>query len=682
MNIFKIIKENVGHPRESGDPSNKYNLYRFPIRSGMTRMILGIRKFRFQSPKQVKENLVNWWVKPTEGSLSNRSLFRLATKNLKNQPSRTAMTVMAIAMGTAAVVFLVSFAYGLQEIVTKRLVSPNSMQMTDVISSTTSLALTDQTISDISKIDGVKGVAPLISLAGSMTFNDSKIDVVVLSVGQNYYDYASPIMAGGKWMAPESFAKFTGEAGDLSSLVGQVAGWNSDSANETVKLGDPVEDGDRRFLINDDEYVPLRDKASTKGNILGYVRGTVLQSFSGNMIWGGPYESIDTSGRSYRTQAGDWYGKWVKANVPVYREVASTVYEPLANDDGSQTKMDGYLTMNYMKELTKTEEIVQKGVEKSIKVSQVLGDATSSGITQFSLGKTTDATASAELVTAAAQETTNIATETAELSVVEIKRQGGKEVVVTSALLNTFKLKQEDVIGKTVSLEYILSGGQIPGASGRVLSKPVEYKVVGVIKDDTKPMVYAPVQDLQSVGVDKYSLLKVLATDTTTLPKVREKVQAMGFTTQSIVDTLAQVDKLFTIMRFLLGAFGLTALIVALFGMFNTLTVSLLERTREVGVMKTLGTVDTDIFRLFMAESVLIGVTGGVVGVVVGVVLGNLVNVVSMFWRADKGLNLFKTPVLFAFGVMLLAIIVGLITGLYPSMRAKKVSALNALRYE
>ncbi len=116
--------------------------------------------------------------------------------------------------------------------------------------------------------------------------------------------------------------------------------------------------------------------------------------------------------------------------------------------------------------------------------------------------------------------------------------------------------------------------------------------------------------------------------------------------------------------------------------MFNTLTVSLLERTREVGVMKTLGTVDTDIFRLFMAESVLIGVTGGVVGVVVGVVLGNLVNVVSMFWRADKGLNLFKTPVLFAFGVMLLAIIVGLITGLYPSMRAKKVSALNALRYE
>jgi len=148
------------------------------------------------------------------------------------------------------------------------------------------------------------------------------------------------------------------------------------------------------------------------------------------------------------------------------------------------------------------------------------------------------------------------------------------------------------------------------------------------------------------------------------------------------MDTLAQVDRLFRVMRFLLGAFGFTALVVALFGMFNTLTISLLERSREVGVMKTLGTVDRDIFRLFMAESVLIGIIGGTSGVVVGNLVGKTVNLLSMLWREDKTINLFKTPTLFALGVLLLAIGVGFATGLYPAMRAKKISALNALRYE
>lgn len=637
--------------------------------------------FQYVRKYGVKKAVTNWWTKPQDGSLSNKALFRLAAKNLRNQPSRTLMTVMAIAMGTAAVVFLVSFAYGLQEIVTKRLVSPNSMRMTDVISATTSLTLNDQTVSDVSKISGVAGVAPLVSLAGSLNFNDSRIDVVVLSVGENYYDYSQPVMVDGTWMAQESFAKFTGEADDLNNLIGQVAGWSNDIPEETVKIGSLVEEGSRRFLINDDEYLPLRDNASKKASVIGYVKGSVLHSFSGNIVWGSAYESVDSSGKAFRTQSGDWFGKWIKAEVPVYKEIASTIYEPITKEDGSQIKLEGYLTMNSVRVLNRTEEMVQKGVEQSAKEGEVLGDATSSAVTQISV-ENTDATVSAELVRVAIQETTDMATQSAELSVVEIKREGGKEAVVTSALLNTFKLKQEDVIGKTVTLEYILSGGQIPGSNGRVLTKPVTYTVVGIVKDDKKPMIYTPIQELQSVGVNKYSLLKVLAVSPGDLNGVREKIQTMGFTTQSIVDTLVQVDKLFRIMKFLLGAFGFTALIVALFGMFNTLTVSLLERTREVGVMKTLGTVDKDIFRLFMAESVLIGVTGGFAGVMSGIILGNLVNLLSMFWREDKGINLFRTPIGFAFGILLLAIVVGLVTGLYPSMRAKKVSALNALRYE
>ena len=172
-------------------------------------VVMSLRKVRLMSPRQMVLSAKKWWKTPRQGSLSNKAVYNLALRNLRNQPSRTAMTVTAIAMGTAAVVFLVSFAYGLQDIVTKRLVSPNSMRLTDVVSSTTSLALTDKTIDDIKKIDGVDDVAQMISLAGSLTLSDSRLDVVVLSVGQNYFNYASPSLVSGAWMSPEAFTKYT-----------------------------------------------------------------------------------------------------------------------------------------------------------------------------------------------------------------------------------------------------------------------------------------------------------------------------------------------------------------------------------------------------------------------------------------------------------------------------------------
>lgn len=152
--------------------------------------------------------------------------------------------------------------------------------------------------------------------------------------------------------------------------------------------------------------------------------------------------------------------------------------------------------------------------------------------------------------------------------------------------------------------------------------------------------------------------------------------------TRSIADTLAQVNKLFSVMRFLLGSFGMIAFIVALFGMFNTLTVSLLERTREIGVMKTFGTTDADITRLLIVESSLIGISGGIFGILLGVLLGNGLNLLSLLVRDDKATSLFHFPILFLFLVFLLAGVIGMMTGLYPARRAQSISALNALRYE
>jgi len=71
-----------------------------------------------------------------------------------------------------------------------------------------------------------------------------------------------------------------------------------------------------------------------------------------------------------------------------------------------------------------------------------------------------------------------------------------------------------------------------------------------------------------------------------------------------------------------------------------------------------------------------------VMGLVFGAEMGALINTFSSFFRDDKSINLFKTPPAFMFFILLVSVAIGLATGLYPSRRARKISALNALRYE
>ena len=238
------------------------------------------------------------------------------------------------------------------------------------------------------------------------------------------------------------------------------------------------------------------------------------------------------------------------------------------------------------------------------------------------------------------------------------------------------------MIGQKVNLEYVVTSTLMPGLSSRVLSEKTSYTIVGVFEDTGKPMAFVPVGDMESLGVKYYSAVKVLASSELALAPLRTLIQSMGLVTRSVADTLSQIVRLFGIIRFLLGSFGAIALVVALFGMFNTLTVSLLERTREIGVMKSLGTTNSDVTRIFLTESVLISAIGGFGGVVLGMILGKIMD--GAFFAASRGggESLFLMPASFAFFIFFLAVLVGIVTGWYPAKRASKISALNALRYE
>ena len=187
------------------------------------------------------------------------------------------------------------------------------------------------------------------------------------------------------------------------------------------------------------------------------------------------------------------------------------------------------------------------------------------------------------------------------------------------------------------------------------------------------------------MGITNYSQAKVVSEDRDDLGDVRKKIEALGFVTSSVVDTVNQISSLFGTARMILGLVGMIALAVASLGMFNTLTVSLLERTREVGLMKAMGMRSIEIKELFLVESMLMGFFGGVLGLLIGYVAGELLGIILSTFSLFQGIgtiDITYIPWMFIIVILGLSLFVGVGTGIYPARRAKKISALNALRYE
>jgi putative ABC transport system permease protein len=159
----------------------------------------------------------------------------------------------------------------------------------------------------------------------------------------------------------------------------------------------------------------------------------------------------------------------------------------------------------------------------------------------------------------------------------------------------------------------------------------------------------------------------------------------MGLKTQYVGDTVEQINQVFNVFRGILSAFGLVVLFVAMLGMFNTLTISLLERIKEIALMKMLGMRRKDINRIFLTESMMLGLFGGVLGLLLGIISGKAANSILNHYAISRGAEaavVFYSPTRFIIVIVLLSLIIGFLTGLYPARRAMKVKPLDVLRYE
>ena len=211
------------------------------------------------------------------------------------------------------------------------------------------------------------------------------------------------------------------------------------------------------------------------------------------------------------------------------------------------------------------------------------------------------------------------------------------------------------------------------------------YKIGGLVEDISNSFIYIPDSSVTEIAFNNYDKLKVRVNSTTNLEPARATIIEKGFFVSSVSETVDQAKQIFSIAQIVLALFGVVALIVSAIGMFNTMTIALLERTQEIGIMKTIGASSFDIWRMFLTESMIIGFFGGFFGVAMGLLLSTLVNY-GVNWLAGffggNQTTLFARPIWFIIFIMVFSTVVGVITGIYPAKRAARLNALEALRYK
>jgi ABC-type lipoprotein release transport system permease subunit len=183
-----------------------------------------------------------------------------------------------------------------------------------------------------------------------------------------------------------------------------------------------------------------------------------------------------------------------------------------------------------------------------------------------------------------------------------------------------------------------------------------------------------------------YEAAVVRVSDPKHLTEVRQKITELGFGSFSIVDEIDQIRTVFLIIDSVLGLLGGISLLVASFGIANTMIMSILERTREIGIMKAIGAEDREIKLIFFVEAAVIGVVGGVVGVLIAWGIDGLANRLAYrFILKPQGasfIDFFSLPIYLSVGAILFALGVSILAALYPASRAARIDPVRALRHD
>lgn len=223
--------------------------------------------------------------------------------------------------------------------------------------------------------------------------------------------------------------------------------------------------------------------------------------------------------------------------------------------------------------------------------------------------------------------------------------------------------------------------------------KDATVEVIGIMKemgnqqDDT--MIIMPLETIRDMTgeSDEITMIFVKVSDASKADRVASSIQsklddAHGEKTFMVMSTkqiTEQVGSITNLVSIVLGGIAAIALVVAGIGIANTMFMSIMERTHEIGIMKAIGATNANVMEIFLLESAVIGIIGGIIGCVIGVGMSSLIGAASSFYGLQ--IRTAVTPQLLLIGLGF-SIGVGVISGLWPARRAAKLNPIEALRYE
>jgi len=182
-----------------------------------------------------------------------------------------------------------------------------------------------------------------------------------------------------------------------------------------------------------------------------------------------------------------------------------------------------------------------------------------------------------------------------------------------------------------------------------------------------------------------YSMVNIKLSSTKYVEPIKEKMEDRGFRTFALVDHLEEIKTGFILMNMFLFAIGMIAITVAALGIINTMVMSILERYKEIGIMKAVGASDGDVKKIFLFESGAIGFLGGVLGLILGWLVSMLINQIVNYFMSRQGvpyIDYFSFRWWLVIGAIIFSILISLAAGIYPTMRAARVDPVVALRHD
>ena len=598
-------------------------------------------------------------------TISKVILIEMAIKNMKFKKTRTLITVGGMALGIGAIVFLVSLGFGVQKLVIQRVARLDEMKQSDVVPQTGSkILLSDREYSRIKAFPNVEKTLPVISMVGRVAYNNSVSDTPVYGVTSDYLELSAIKPVSGKIFASNALTLAV-----KNNSLGDVAG--AFTKREDVSY---LEDaGSVQFSIEPEYWTEVRSSPDIEAPIIGYARNREGH-LQGTIVWGKRYSQFQTGYMNSEKNLE----QWIYAGVELWERHNCDRANTNCSSNGKYQKVTDPDVLKSNKYLTLSHLSLQKLYPGEPDVLGVSTDGDSDVIDISSL--ISSSSANLDLVALASE---SAAAQVEKIKKVPFKQGAIKQAVITRAMARVLGLSDQKAIGKTFDVSFVQTG---EGAdNSKIESHSTKYTIVAVIPEATTAYFYVPFIDLRGLGINTYSQMRVVAKSQQVLPDIRKRVEALGFSTSSVVDTVNQIETLFSSVRIVLAALGMVALFVASLGMFNTLTVSLMERTREIGLMRAIGMRSEEIRELFLVESMLMGLFGGIFGLLIGIVAGKFAGLLLSIFTVIRGagyVDVSDLPTTFVLAVLSFSIFVGLITGIYPARRATKISALNALRYE